>query len=70
MSGKGEYQHNNGEFKGQKYIVQFLDGKFNGNGTWPNGDKYTGGWLTNLKHGQVENFTNNKILKQTYENDA
>lgn len=53
-----EYRHNcYGEMtnpKGEKFVGEFKDGKFNGQGTttYPNGDTYVGQFKDNLQNGQ------------------
>ena len=44
MSGKGTYTFSNGE----KYVGEFKDNKFNGQGTYSkDGKEYTGTWKDN-----------------------
>ena len=53
-NGQGAYTYGLGEWEGDKYVGEYKDGYFNGQGTYTyaNGDKYVGEWKNDKKNGQ------------------
>ena len=81
---QGTFTYGDGPWKGDKYVGEWKDGKYNGHGTYTftYGNKYVGEWKDNKNNGQgtytwadgskyVGEFTDNKINGQgtyTYAN--
>ena len=58
--------------KGHKYVGEFLNGKFHGQGTYTyaNGDKYVGEWEKGKKNGQgIFTFISGKIEEGVWKKD-